>query len=63
MYYQHTRGVATTRHRGLVERGGREAFVRDKFLNTHKKGGRKQKKNVRKLESLTFTNLKKHSST
>jgi hypothetical protein len=30
MYNQHTRGMTTTRHRSLVERGGRKAFVRDK---------------------------------
>ena len=29
MYNQHTRGMATTRHRSLVERGGNKAFVRD----------------------------------
>jgi len=29
MYNQHTRGMATTRHRSLVERGRRKAFVRD----------------------------------
>jgi len=40
MYNQHTRGMATTRHRSLVERGRRNAFVRDKGL-AH------QKKNVR----------------
>jgi len=43
MYYQHTRGVATTRHRGLVERGGREAFVRDKILEYTQKRGEKTK--------------------
>jgi len=32
MYNQHARGMATTRHRSLVERGGRKAFVRDKGL-------------------------------
>ena len=39
MYNQHTRGMATIRHRSLVERGGRKAFVRDKGLahtHTHK---------------------------
>jgi len=30
MYDQHTREIATTRHRSLVSRGGRKAFVRDK---------------------------------
>jgi len=28
-YNQHTRGMVTTRHRSLVERGGRKAFVKD----------------------------------
>jgi len=32
MYNQHTRGMARTRHRSLVERGGKKAFVRDKDL-------------------------------
>jgi len=32
MYNQHTRGMATTRHRGLVEKGGRKALVEDKDL-------------------------------
>jgi len=27
MYNQHTRGMATTRHRSLVERGGRKALL------------------------------------
>jgi len=35
MYNQHTRGMATTRHRSLVERGGRKALL--KTLNTHQK--------------------------
>jgi len=52
MYNQHTRGMATTRHRSLVERGGRKAFVRDKGL-AHTQ---KRKKN---LEKPIFTNLKK----
>jgi len=32
MYYQHTRGMATTRHRSLVGRGEKKVFVRDKGL-------------------------------
>jgi len=32
MYNQHTKGMAITRHRSLVERGRRKAFVRDKSL-------------------------------
>jgi len=49
MYKQHTRGMETTRHRSLVERGGRKAFVRDL--------ARTPKKIVRKKS--IFTNLKK----
>jgi len=51
MYNQHTRGMATPRHRSLVDRGGRKAFVRDKGLaQTSKSEGGKNGKN---------TNLKK----
>jgi len=56
MYNQHTRGITTTRHRSLVERDRRKAFVqlRDKSpAHTKKKG----EKNVRK--NRIFTNLKK----
>jgi len=38
MYNQHTRGMATTRYRSLVERGGRKAFVKDKDLAHTQKG-------------------------
>jgi len=34
---QHTRGIAATRHRSLVRRGGRKAVVRDKGLARTKK--------------------------
>jgi len=56
MYNQHTRGMATTRRRSLVERGGRKAFVRDK--------GTKEKKdtNVKKKTDI-HESKKKHSST
>jgi len=48
--------MATTRHRSLVDRGGRKAFVRDEERPcTHNKKGGKQ--NVR--ENPIFTNLKK----
>jgi len=47
MYNQHTRGMATTRHRSLVERGGRKAFVKDKDL-AHTQKRKKRGKNVRK---------------
>jgi len=40
MYNQHTRGMATTRHRRLVRRGGRKAFVRDKGIHTKKMSGK-----------------------
>ena len=52
MYNQHTRGMATTRHRSLVERGGRKAFVRDKDIAHTQKG-----KNIR--ENPKFTTVKK----
>jgi len=39
MYHQHTRGIATTGHRSLVERGGREALL--ETLHTQKKTGKK----------------------
>jgi len=43
MYNQHTRGMATTKHRSLVERGGKGAFVRDRGLaHTHKRKGKKK---------------------
>jgi len=48
-YNQHTRGIATTRHRSLEERGGKKALL--ETLHTHTK--RKCKKNP------IFTNLEK----
>jgi hypothetical protein len=41
MYNQHTKRMAITRHRSLVQRGGRKAFVRDKGL-VHTQEGRKK---------------------
>ena len=35
MYTQHTRGMETTRHRSLLERGGRKALL--ETLHTHQK--------------------------
>jgi len=35
MYNQHTRGMTTTKHRSLVERGGRKALL--ETLHTQKK--------------------------
>jgi len=46
MYNQHTRGMATTRHRSLVERGGRKAFIRDKGLAHTRKGKKRKRKNL-----------------
>jgi len=46
MYNQHTRAMATTRLRSLVERGERKAFVRDKGLEHTKRT--KRAKHVRK---------------
>jgi len=37
IYNQHTRGMATTKHRSLVERGGKGAFVRDIGLAPNQK--------------------------
>jgi len=38
MYNQHTRDMVITRHRSLVEWGGKKAFVRDKGLAHTQKG-------------------------
>jgi len=51
MYNQHIRGMATTRHRSLVERGGRKALLDTLHTHTKKIG----KKNIRK--NPIFTNL------
>jgi len=40
MYNQHTKGMATTRHRSLVERGGRKALL--ETLHTHKNKPKKK---------------------
>jgi len=44
MYNQHTRGMATTRHRSLFERSGRKALL--ETLHTHK--NKTKQKNVKK---------------
>ena len=36
MYNQHTRGMATTRHKSLVVMGGRKVFVRELALKMNK---------------------------
>jgi len=43
--HQHTRRMVTTTHRSLVERGGRQAFVRDKGL-AHTKKKCQEKTNI-----------------
>jgi len=45
MYNQYTREMTTTRHRSLVERNGRKAFVRDKGLARTQKGKEKTSEN------------------
>jgi len=45
MYNQHTRGMATTRHRSLVEKGGRKALL--EALHTKKKYEKKMSQKTR----------------
>jgi len=53
MYNQYTRGMVTTRHRSLVERGGKKALLETLHAHTKKKQGKIcQKKPM-------FTNLRK----
>jgi len=59
-YNQHTGGMAATRHRSLVERGGRKVFVSDKRLAHTQKGGKKRREKCQ--ENLIFTNLRKKDS-
>ena len=54
IYNQHIRGMATTRHKGLVEGGGRKALL--ETLHTHTK---KRKTGKKCQEKPIFTNLKK----
>ena len=51
MYYQHTKGMATTRHRSLVERGGRKALLETLHTHTHTHTKMSETKPI-------FTNLK-----
>jgi len=52
MYNQHIRGMETTRHRSLVERGRRKALLETLHTHTHSKQKYVRKKPI-------FTNLKK----
>jgi len=54
MYNQHTRGMETTRHRSLVERGGRKALLETLHIHTHKKKINKKMSETKPI----FTNLK-----
>ena len=58
MYDQHTRGMETTRHRSLVERGGRKALL--ETLQTPKK--KSQEKNVKNKTDI-HESKRKDSST
>jgi len=58
MYNQHTKGMATSSHRSLVEGGGRKALL--ETLRTHKTK-RKRKRNVRKNRYSRIS--RKYSST
>jgi len=58
MYNQHTRGMETTRHRSLVERGGRKALLETLHTHTHTH----TKKNVRN-ETDIHESKRKDSST
>ena len=49
VYNQHTRGMATTRHRSLVGRSGGRGFVRD----------RPSKKKEKKIQHTDISNLKR----
>jgi hypothetical protein len=51
MYNQHTRGMATTRHRSLVGRSGGRVFVRDR--------PKKKKKKNKKFQHTDTSNLKR----
>jgi len=57
MYHQHTRGIVTTRNMSLAEKGGKEAFVRNKGLAHTQK---KNQKNKACQQELIFTNIKKN---
>jgi len=55
---KHTKEVATTWHKSLVERGEKKLLFETKALHTHKKGEKRKRK--RKCQTTPiFTNLKK----
>jgi len=55
MYNQHTRGMATTRHRSLVERGRRKALL--EALHTTKKKRKKSQEKPDIHESKSFEHI------
>jgi hypothetical protein len=55
MYNQHTKGMATTRHRSLVKRAEESFLFETKTLQTHQKGEWGKGKTIR--EKLIFKNL------
>jgi len=62
MYTQHTTGMATTRHRNLIERSGRRAFVKDKGLAHTQKREKGTGKKCQKTPDI-HESKKKDSST
>jgi len=50
MNNHNTRGIATTRHRSLVVRGGRKAFVRDKGLAHTQKRKKREKEGEKEFK-------------
>jgi len=53
MYNQHTGGIETTRHRSLVERGGRKALLETLHTHTHTK---------KKSEENRYSRISRNSS-
>ena len=47
MYNQHTTGMATTRHRSPVERGGRKALLETLHRHTKKKTQKNSESDIR----------------
>jgi len=52
MYNQHTRGMATTRHRSLVGRSGGRGFVRDRPKKKKKKFQHTDTSNLKRFEQI-----------
>ena len=52
MYNQHTKGMATTRHRSLVGRSGGKGFVRDRPSKKKIKNQRTDISNLKRFEQI-----------